>query len=182
VPERGAYVDGLLAENHGVPPPSAQRFDASLGELVGTQLILYSQQPYLPNPPAFPATGQALAFLDVWDREVTWLEDPDLIDPAVGVDTSTRIQTVWQVKLFGIGAGITCATPGKDIPGWLDLIAPSGGRLTTAASGVPSSTDPCIVPPNGGYRGTENRLYRVEIHTGGALGTAQFCSIQMVPR
>jgi hypothetical protein len=169
-----AYVDGLLAENHGVPPPAAQQYDASLGELIGTQPILYSQQLNFPNPPAFPPTGQALAFLDVWDREVTWLEDPDLIDPAVGVDTSTRIQTVWQVKLFNIGPDITCTTPGKSIQGWPDLIAPSAGRLTTAAAGVPSSTDPCIVPPNGGYRGTENRLYRVEIHTGGPLGTAQF--------
>jgi hypothetical protein len=39
---------------------------------------------------------------------------------------------------------------------------------------VPASTDPCTIPPFGGYRGTENRLYRVEIHDPGPLGTATF--------
>ena len=31
-----------------------------------------------------------------------------------------------------------------------------------------------ILPPLAGYRGIENRLYRIEIHNGGALGTARF--------
>ena len=35
--------------------------------------------------------------------------------------------------------------------------------------GVPVDTDPCVVNPTGGFRGTENRLYRVEVHTGGPL-------------
>src|SRR5262249_59221511 len=38
----------------------------------------------------------------------------------------------------------------------------------------PAATDPCTIPPFGGYRGTENRLYRVEIHDPGPLGTATF--------
>ena len=39
---------------------------------------------------------------------------------------------------------------------------------------VPAPTDDCTIPAAGGYRGTENRLYRVEIHQGGALGAATF--------
>jgi hypothetical protein len=39
---------------------------------------------------------------------------------------------------------------------------------------VPVDDDPCTVPPTGGYRGTENRLYRIEIHDAGPLGTATF--------
>src|SRR5262249_21826259 len=35
-------------------------------------------------------------------------------------------------------------------------------------------TDPCTIPPNTGYRGAENRTYRVEVHTSGGFGTAQF--------
>jgi hypothetical protein len=167
-----AYVDGLLAENHGGPP---LEFDNSVGETRGQQPVLYSAQPYFPNPPALPGGGPHLVYLDVRHREVTWVQDQDRIDKAVGVDTATCIQSVWQVKVLpSIGAGVTCATPDNLIPGWLNLIAPPAGRLTTAASGVPASTDPCIIPPSGGYRGTENRLYRVEIHTGGPLGTAQF--------
>lgn len=34
--------------------------------------------------------------------------------------------------------------------------------------------DPCILPPNSGYRGSENQLYRVEIHTGGTQDDATF--------
>jgi hypothetical protein len=39
---------------------------------------------------------------------------------------------------------------------------------------VPASTDPCTIAPFGGYRGLENRLYRVEIHDPGPLGAATF--------
>jgi hypothetical protein len=172
------YVDGLVAENHGVDPtdPTKRIYDPILGELAGISPVPYEQQPYYPNPPAFPADGNPhLVYLDVWEREVTYLEDPNLIDPAVAVDTATLLQTVWQVKvLVDTPAGTTCATPPGSIPAWVAASAPSAGRLTTAAAGVPSSTDPCIVPPNGGYRGSGNRCYRVEIHNGGPLGTAQF--------
>jgi hypothetical protein len=172
-----AYVHGLLAENHGSPP--FDTYDPVLGEMRGTKPILYSEKPYFPSPPPLPVDAQEpgphLVYLDVWEREVTWLQDPDLIDKAVGVDTAARLQTVWQVRvLLNVGSGTTCSTPDKDISGWLDIIAPSAGRLTTAASGVPSSNDPCIIPPNGGYRGTENRLYRVEIHEADPQKPAQF--------
>jgi hypothetical protein len=168
------YVHGLLAENHGTGPTE---YDPILGELRGTQPTPYDQQLYLPNAPALPAGGPHLAYVDVWQREVTAVEDPDLIEKAVGVDTATRLQTVWQVKLLDLsnaGSNVTCDTPDEEIPGWLEITAPSAGRLSTTAVGVPSSEDPCFIPPNGGYRGAENRLYRVEIHQSGPLGTATF--------
>jgi hypothetical protein len=34
------------------------------------------------------------------------------------------------------------------------------------------ANDPCILPPTSGYRGSENQLYRVEIHKGGEQGEA----------
>src|SRR5690606_20273635 len=48
------------------------------------------------------------------------------------------------------------------------------GRLTTGAREADPVTLPCDLPPAGGFRGLENRLYRVEIHTGGDLGTAKY--------
>src|SRR5580704_4771722 len=172
------YVDGLLAENHGIDPadPTKRVYDPILGELIGASPIPYEQQPYYPNPPTFLASqNPQLVYLDVWERELTYLEDPGLIDQAVAVDTGTRIQTVWQVKVLGdTPAGTSCSTPPGTLPAWVAATAPSAGRPTTAAAGVPSSPDPCIVPQNGGYRGSGNRSYRVEIHTSGPLGTAQF--------
>ena len=167
------YVDGLAAENHGSGP---QLFDAILGESSGSEPTGYFEQPYFPNPTPLPAAGGPhLVYLDVWEREVTSIEDPGLIESAVGVDTTTRSQIVWQVRvLHDAGTGTSCTTPDDQIPGWLDIVRPSAGRLSTAAIGVATTDDPCLVPPAGGYRGLENRLYRIEIHHPGPAGTATF--------
>ncbi len=125
-------------------------------------------QPFLPGPVTLPPAGPALAFLDVFVREITWVEEPELLEKALhGVDTTTRRQVVWQVRLHG-AADAAC---GMDLAA---LFPPSFGRLTTNATGTPASDDPCILPPTGGYRGLENRFYRVEVHVGGPPGTARF--------
>ena len=165
------YADGLLAENHGAE--TDETFDPILAESVGSDTVTYATQPYLPDPPALPADGTNLVYLDVWAREVTALEDPSLIEPAIGVDTTARTQTVWQVKLFSAPAGTTCATPDKDIEGWSEFTAPSGARLTVETIAV-DDDDPCELPPTGGYRGLEHQTYRIEIHEPGGLGTATF--------
>ena len=170
------YVDGLLAENHGAVP---LEFDPILAEQRGTQPISYDEQPYFPNVENVASLpkqgGPYLFYLDVWQREVTYLQNSDLIEKAVGVDTTTRLQTVWQVRsLARIGGNTTCATPDDEISGWLDILRPSDGRLSTSAVGIASEDDPCVIPPTGGYRGLENRFYRVEIHDGGVAGKATF--------
>jgi hypothetical protein len=141
------YVDGLLAE------------------LFDDEAATYLKQPFLPAPPPLPAGG-GIVFLDVWEREVTYIEDPTLLDVALGgADTATRTQTVWQV---GVNA--------HDNPTCGAFVKPpaSAGRLTTEAIAPPTPDDPCILPPVAGYRGLENRLYRVEVHKPGPLGTANF--------
>jgi hypothetical protein len=169
------YVDGLLAENHGAlsADPAKFVFDPLLAESQFADPVPYTAQPYFPNPPSLPEAGRHLVFLDVWDREVTPLEQPDLVESALGVDATTRVQTVWQVRVVAddAGAGTTCATADADVPGWSDVIAPSTGVLTTGTFDVAPVDDPCELPPTGGYRGLENQLYRVEIHDPGQPGT-----------
>ncbi|MFO1161124.1 MAG: DUF6519 domain-containing protein [Reyranellaceae bacterium] len=168
------YVDGLLAENHGAvsSDPAKKLFDSLMAEQQFADPIAYTAQPYLPNPPGLPTTGRHLVYLDVWSREVTALERPDLVEGAVGVDATSRIQTVWQVRALSEDAGTetTCSTPDADIPGWPAIIAPSTGVLTTGTFDVAPVDDPCELPPTGGYRGLENQLYRVEIHNPGQPG------------
>lgn len=168
------YVDGLLAENHGRAAPAQRSFDPLLAETAFTQDPSYAQQPFLQPPPPLPTGGRHLVYLDVWQREVTHIEDPSLVEPAVGVETSSRLQTVWQVRVLGseAPASATCASPDADIPGWAELIAPSTGRLTTGTYEVAGVPDPCELPPSGGYTGLENQLYRIEIHDAGAPGGA----------
>ena len=165
------YVDGIQVENFGLPP---EVFLSDLGNMVGTNAVPYDDQPYLPAPlppplAAAPNTTD-LVYIDVWQREVTVLEDPSLREIALGgPDTTTRIQSVWQVRVLEDVGRHGC---GDDIAAWDALTAPSAGRLTTSAIAPPAADDPCIISPAGGYRGLENRLYRVEIHSVGPIGGA----------
>jgi hypothetical protein len=184
------YVDGHLVENHGRIGKNSQGpvFDRARNEPDGAQtgvldepistqqndFIDFTAQPYLPVAlalPKPPGAGPHVAYLKVWKREVTAVKDPRLLEPALGgIDTATRWQTVWQVRLLeNVGAGATCGTK---LSLWDELIAPSPARLTTGTMVVEDPEDPCLIPPGGGYRGLENQYYRVEIHTGGPPGAA----------
>jgi hypothetical protein len=165
------YVDGLLVENHG--DPTAAVWDPVLGELSNTPqpplaaesgAIDYTQQPYMPPGTPSPAgSGPFLAYLDVWVRPVDFLNDPDLIEKAVAVDSTGRLQTVWQVQLLDLSnsPGATC---NSDISGWPPPA--SAGLLTTGTTPTPPS-GPCCLTAGTAYTGMENQLYRVEIHQAG---------------
>ncbi len=166
------YVDGLQAENHGTAPFV---FDPIVAEMRGTGTVPFNQQPYRPGfNPGPPSPGRHVLYLDVWHRTVTPLEDPDLVERAIGVDTTGRVQTVWQVRDLGGVGDATCATPDGEVPGWNALTAPSAGRLSSRAHIGPPQTDPCLLPPGSGYTGLENRTYRVEIHDASPAGTFRF--------
>ena len=177
------YVDGLLAENHGTNPLT---WNAALAESVGKGNTPFFALPYLPyntsnqSAPADafnrpPLTGGPyLVYLDVWQRELTYLQEPGLVEKAVGVDTTGRLQTVWQVRVLGNIGNAACTPSNEDVSHWPTAIRPSGGRLTTLTGNVTGDANPCIIPPQAGYRGLENQLYRVEIHRGGPVGTATF--------
>jgi Family of unknown function (DUF6519)/Right handed beta helix region len=163
------YVDGILVDNFGDDPVA---WDPRMEELRGQGLVDYAAQPFYPNPPALPGGGEHLVYLKVWQRDVTAVEDPRIVEPALGVDTTTRLQTVWQVKVLpgaGNGGAIECDTELGDIPGFADAEPAAAGRLTTGTADVTGDPDPCLVPVGGGYKGLENQLYRVEIHSGGGL-------------
>jgi Family of unknown function (DUF6519) len=150
------YVDGYLAENHG----AAAQFDATLEENYGTTPLPVKDQPYGGPVTLIP---RSLIYLDVWRREVTYLQEPKLIEPAVNVDTTTRTQNAWQVKVLNdIAITVTCQTNLADI---VNETLPSAARLTTSTVAVNTESNPCLVPPSGGYRGLENHLYRVEVHS-----------------
>lgn len=167
------YLDGLLAENFATPSATL----GALAEATATGVVDYAAQPFWPRPDALPAgDGPHLAYLDVWLREVTAIEDPSLLEKALGgVDTTTRQQVVWQVRILpDVGEDVTAATPLPAIPGWAARTAPAAGRLTTRHAVTVAAPDPCLIPASGGYRGLENQLYRVEIIEGGPPGTARF--------
>ena len=161
-----ALADGTLRIN-----PGRAYVDGILAELPGNAPIDYASQPDLPSPPPInPQNGRRdLVYLDVWERFITAHQDPDIKEVALGgADTATRVQVVCQVRIRqNVGGALTCDSPLQD---WAP--AASGGLLSTELDvpGIPP--DPCSPLPGSAFRGLENRLYRVEIHTPGNIGQA----------
>jgi hypothetical protein len=129
-----------------------------LCELAAEEIRL-DTQPDLPGVPLPTAAGRYLAYLDVWERCITAVEDPDLLEPALGgQDTTTRTRAVCQVRLLAVNANSTC---GSFSPDWTPFgdPPPAPGRLRVRGSGAGPFPD---------------RLYRVEVHAAGSAGTATF--------
>jgi len=94
------YVDGVLCANEGEDP------------------IPYDGQPHLPNPDDLTkwmdsantesesgALKLGLVYLDVWERHITHLDDGRIREVALGgPDTTTRKQSVWQVKVMELAS------------------------------------------------------------------------------
>ena len=156
------YVDGILCENDA----AAQ----------------YTSQPSFPvddkdDPVALRDSHNYLVYLDVWERDLTYMEDPSIRDVALGgPDTSTRARVTWQVRV----SELTSEQARNQ--------AASGEALLDQfllSAGLDSSADPMLsvrASPDTHYRGSENHLYRIEVHRPGAAadnaadyeGTATF--------
>jgi predicted flap endonuclease-1-like 5' DNA nuclease len=145
------------------------------------RITTYITQPDLPGAALPTADGTYFAYLHVWQRHLTWLDDPQIRETALGgPDTATRTKTVWQVELLPVGDVEGLDKAGHPVhcmsvpPEWSERTAPSTGRLSAQTKPQQTSSDPCIVPSNAGYTGLENQLYRVEVHTKGTRDTATF--------
>ncbi len=153
-------------------------------------------QQVAPQPPE-DALAPAVAYLDAWERAVSAAEDPTLLEPALdGVDTSVRAKITWQVRLLTrdsltalvtpltaalkrrVAAGDTAARAAlKSVAAAAKTLAGDPGhcRAADALFDLLDSAPPRLtVRTAGGYRGAENRFYRIEIHDSGAPGTATF--------
>lgn len=144
VTEGQCYVNGILCENE--------------------QSILLTAQPDLPNVEMPKGAGNYLAYVDVWQRSITAVEDPGIRETALGgPDTATRTKTVWQVKLTPVESDATCSGFNND---WKPSGADSTCRMCACTEKNGNTDDACQTSPEGGYNRRENQLYRVEIHEG----------------
>jgi Family of unknown function (DUF6519) len=143
------------------------------------RVTTYFTQPDYPAPRiSIPAPGgdNYVAYLDVWERHITHVEDDSIREVALGgPDTATRAKVVWQVRVFPTTLTVDDLSPAalKKTPAtWQKLVdvwqPPNRGRLKAKATGNSTSSDPCAVAPRAQFRGLENQLYRVEIHRGGS--------------
>jgi hypothetical protein len=127
----------------------------------------------LPNP---DKDGKYVVYLDVWQRHITVNEDSNIAEVALGgPDTTTRVKTEWQVRFSAADKDpidyrkFRCSDSA-----WAPENSKSTGQLNARAEQPDVKEGLCEVEAKSGYRGLENRLYRVEIHTPGKNGEAAF--------
>jgi hypothetical protein len=154
------YVGGLLCDN---------------GRESDTESLDFAEQPWAVElkPKKSSEVIDYLVYLDVWERLVSFAQDDDIREKALqGPDTAARAQIAWQVKVLKLGAG----EPKPDADTFLNEKVPGVGRATLRARAILDESDdePCSVSPESRYRGAENQLYRVEIHTGSEDGVPTF--------
>lgn len=108
----GTANDLLIVGGDGTPE-GAGRCLVEGWEAINESDMLYTAQPLFNNaalaaewgvPPApvltTPGASRTDAvFLDVWEREINSLEDTDLVNPAIGVETAVRLKREWAVRV-----------------------------------------------------------------------------------
>ena len=164
IKEGRMYVDGTLVENFS----DVQGFSVEDGQ--------EGAQPYLPTEfdngdhptgDAVPKdVGSYMAYLDVWARHITFIEDPEIKESALGgPDTTTRSKVVWQVKLHKLpGNPEDCDSA---IAPWASKKIP---RLQARIKPEQVPFNSSMLSELAGYKGLENQLYRIEIHDPNSKG------------
>lgn len=142
------YVNGVLCQNE--------------------EPVSYTRQPDFPGarlPVEASKVDHYLVYLDVWQRHMTYIQDPDIREVALGeADTATRTHTIWQIKLMEAESGDNEKEGAEghqtDLPEeWQDFLELNSarGRLRARHTSNPASV--------------ENQLYRVEIQKADLEGT-----------
>jgi hypothetical protein len=140
-----AFTEGAVGEDP-VGVTAARMHVAGLA-CTQTRDVMYSDQAD-PNDPALapPASGvrKDLVYLDVWREPVTYVEDPEIREIALGgPDSATRVRLRHRVRVS------------------------QGGTLPTG-DGIGQGS----LATEGSYTGKVNRLYLVEIDNPGDIGGA----------
>lgn len=135
--------------------------------------------------PALPAPPFVVELV-VWEQTVSALQNPGLLEPALGPnapDTTVRSQVKFRLDVAPEKPdGSELAgdeTPDDLARAYLDATAARGQgpvlRARVRRGSAPGGEERTPrTPTPGGYRGPENQLYRIEVHTGGPAGTATF--------
>ncbi len=181
------YVDGILCDATRPGPTDAApedgvwqggtETDSTAGQAAGEWT--YWNQPDAYRDPEHPEDRLPdafpyLAYLKVWERTVTAVEDPAIREVALGTampDTAARTKVVWQVlalpadELDAADGGAEAVRTAFDQ--WARTRETPPGMLAARTQRPDrADEDPCLVHPAARYRGPENQLYRVEIHHG----------------
>lgn len=116
-----------------------------------------------------------LVYLRVWERLITPIQDWSIREIALGdlaPDTAARRKVIWQVVASAAQFdSVEDESPLDTAMNWINgNLRRAGNEVPSLQALVPPNTSDaaCDVSPDSRYRGPENQLYRVEVHSGGA--------------
>ncbi len=134
----------------------------------------YFDQPDWPDPPQPNANaGHELVYLDLTEQEVSAVEDPDLLEVALGgPDTTQRLKLLRRVERMSVTvsdctSALEAAQSRWAAEGWqfdpatMQLLPTA--RLLVGFTTDPSASGPCDPVATGGYMGADNQMIRVRI-------------------
>lgn len=123
------------------------------------------------------ADSALLVYLDAWERHISYVQNKWIREVALGgPDTCARSQLVAQIKI-AYDLNLPASELEKEtlpvLKGVLeDRYQPyNRGWLRARLKPVDTGTDPCMCHPDARFRGSENQLYRVEIHQPGEVAS-----------
>jgi hypothetical protein len=146
---------GAGIEADGSLRPGTLYVDGIPARIPGSAPFAYAAQPDLPQAPPLPAGQPCVLYADVWERVVTFLEDPALLDAGLaGADTCTRMRTMCQVKWAADDAALAA------------LPAIGAAQLEVRLREEQTATDPCdpCAEQVDLRQDIGNHLLRVEVH------------------
>jgi Family of unknown function (DUF6519) len=174
------------------PSPAATDFGISPGLMyLGGQAVTlalventltapysYLHQPDWPAPTPVLQPDRELVYLDVTELEVGAVEDPDLLEVALGgPDTTQRKKLLRRVKRMPVKQADCRLAWNEAVARWLAqglafnpllmTLAPAVG-LKVGFVSAGGTGDPCDPTVTGGYLGAENQLIRLRIDKSGA--------------
>ena len=160
------YVDGILCQLD-------EKID-NTGEEPKTIPTTYLNQPDYPNALKEDLgqeelqKGDYITYLDVWQRHITSVDDPQIREVALGnvPDTTTRTKTVWQVKLLKL--------TNNNVEEKEEEFLQRAQQEWKTFLQRKKKDNIFLTPKVSDGADLENHLYRVEIHQGGKAEEATF--------
>ncbi|MBK9036234.1 MAG: hypothetical protein IPL61_34155 [Myxococcales bacterium] len=180
----GSPDDGF-AIDHGHLTGGRCDFDIGAGTLYLGGLRLWNPTPTtfalqgdwlgqaVADRPTLAVDRTDLVYVEAWQQPVTAVEDSELFEVALGgPDTSTRLRTMWRVRVAPGAAGADCPAAWKAlVDGWAaagaGVVDATGERTVDAALTVTYTAgavgDLCAPAIAAGFLGAENQTIRVQL-------------------
>ncbi|MGI0493683.1 DUF6519 domain-containing protein [Alkalinema pantanalense CENA528] len=136
------------------------------------RLVTYLTQPDYRAPSlSLQESAVYAVYLDVWERHITAVEDSTIREKALEIpDTTTRTQTIWQLKLKATDELPSLPSPAAPDETEYDILVDRWNLFVQNHK----DRQALMTAKSFAQQPLENQLYRVEIHQGGTLGTATF--------